>query len=216
MKYLISVLGIVLMLSGLAFGQYDGDAYGEPDTSYQSTADEIDGSNNTSSDTGTEYYSKNDFGDFRHANWGMTKDQVRAIETAPIDIFTQNFVDSAAVSAFYYKGEYAGFGVTIEYNFTNDTLTSASYMFDIPEGVYAADEFNKIKATMDNDYWPAEFDDNNWAEYDNDSYTLEFAIAAGNADRNVQWNTDRSDITLGVYTSAIIMIEMGYWDHRQQ
>jgi hypothetical protein len=211
LKYFICALSIILTFSSVAFCQDNASAADYPDTAPQSTID-----NAVAADTGTTYYSKLDINDFRRANWGMTKAQVRACETAPVDDFKQNFIDSAAVDAFYYKSEFAGYGVTIKYGFTNDTLTSALYTFELKPGVYAADQFNQIKAVMDKDYWVAEYDENNWDKFGNDSYTLEYGIAGGQADRNVQWNTDRSNITLGIYSIGVIMIELGYWDNRQQ
>jgi hypothetical protein len=218
LKYLISVLSIVLAFTGLAFCQDDGTTSDYSDTSYQSTTSNSPGNDDSIVDTSKVYYAKYDLGDFRDTDWGMTRAQVKEIETATIDsLFEANAEATGYTQALHYRGEYAGYPADINYYFVDDSLTSASYSFETEDVVDDLPvEFDKIKATIDSDYWPADFDDGDWDTYDAYPYGVLEALLSDESFRKCQWYAERTEITLEIYgDTGWFVLEQTYKDVRQ-
>jgi hypothetical protein len=217
LKYFIGVFIICIALSGLAFCQDNDDSTDYSDTSSQSNGDDNSNIDNNGIDTSRAYYSKYDTGDFRNARWGMTKAQVNQGETAYADDSRQQSAEQEGnYNSLFFRGEYAGIGTDIEYDFVTDSLVSASYVFSLDPDQNYADQFDKIKMIIEEDYWPADYDNGTWDTY-GDASDLKTAIISDNANRDVRWYTDTSDITLELNADrGWVIIKLGYTENERK
>lgn len=211
MKYFVCALLIIFSIWVNGYCQESGDSYDNSDTAYQTPDTSLD--NSAAPDTGKTYYSKYDAGDFRSTHWGMTKEEVRQAETATPDYTRQGAPDQAGYGGLYYTGQYGGYQADIEYTFANDSLVSAEYVFDAPDDEDYMNQFDNIKMDVDADYWPADYDDIDVASqsYKDDPSSWENDISNGDEEREADWYTSRSTITLDMWGDAgTIVMELIY------
>jgi hypothetical protein len=218
LKYFISVLSIIFAFSGPAYCQDDGSNRSDnSDTAYQAPDNSNENNSNTP-DTGFAHPSF-DYRDFRNANWGMTKDQVRAVETASPDDDKQKIADESSKEILCYTGTFAGLAVDIDYMFVGDSLSQGYYGFHAREksGDELLANFDQIKTVVDGGYWVADIDTMIWSDetYKDDSDNWGLAISEGDFEKYAQWHTDYSTISLELYKeSEAIWLDLIYQDAR--
>ncbi len=156
-----------------------------------------------------------DLGDFRHARWGMSKDQIKAIEGASPDPDLQKLTNGNGVDALCYKTDYSGYDVLFEYQFSNDSLNRGFYEFNIShsdDNLWLVD-FMQIKRILDARYLPADKEYTSWYDngYKNDPSQWGFAIKAGQMEKVAEWHTSQSHIILDLHGSGdAIFLELIY------
>jgi hypothetical protein len=198
LRNLIFAMFIILTFAVSSLSQDSYNGYGAPDSSYQSTDNALDDSDNSGS------HNSIDKGDFRNAYWGMTKDQVRQVETLPPATAAQRMADSSGDNVLCYKGgQIADFSTYFEYGFEGDTLIKAVYDFTVGHDNDNDwfDDFDKIKQVIDEAYWPADYDEITWIKdtYKDDQANWGYAIRIGDADKTAQWYGDRTSISLELF-----------------
>ena len=128
--------------------------------------------------------------DFRKTDWGMTKEQVKGLETNKL------FKETDVLIA--YDAEVAGYKCIIYYNFAYDKLISARYLVtekykDLNKYVI---EYNRIKDGLSDKYGKAIEDEVVWK---NDTYRSDFpnwglAISKDQMLFYSSWQTESTDI----------------------
>lgn len=132
--------------------------------------------------------------DFRNVNWGMSEEEVKANETA-------TWVMKIKEGVIAYKTKIAGFDAALYYEFVNDQLVNACYMFDIQhtnENDYI-DDYEKLKTLLTKKYGsPISNDDMIWKDtlYQNKQDEYGFAVSIGHLVYLTKWETEDTLIDL--------------------
>ncbi|MDO7976742.1 outer membrane protein assembly factor BamB family protein [Oceanotoga teriensis] len=136
--------------------------------------------------------------DFRNVNWGMSKEEVKEIETSD---FIINLDDGTLV----YKGTVAGEKVFIYYEFYNNALIQGKYAFLIDhsnENDYI-DDYNRLKGLLNKKYGKAHEDEQIWKDnlYKDDYENWGFAISTGDMYYYSKWLTEdiKTDIEMQLW-----------------
>lgn len=127
--------------------------------------------------------------DFRETTWGMSKEQVKAIEGEPM-VEDENLL--------VYTGEAAGSPVDILYSFEDDELISGIYDFTdehINNNLYYEDYLSLVEAYSEK-YGKPISQTENWKNdlYKDDPGNWGMAVAMGNVTFLSKWETDTTDI----------------------
>jgi hypothetical protein len=148
--------------------------------------------------------------DFRRTSWGMTREQVKAVESSKLIKEDEH--------GLFYSSELSGFGeVLIGYIFAEGKLVRTSYISQVRHTNSNAfiEDFTKIKSILTEKYGRPESDDVVWLDnlYKDDPDNWGMAVSAGHLVYDTVWKTkttkileklkgDNFDVTLIVqYTS---------------
>jgi hypothetical protein len=148
--------------------------------------------------------------DFRKTSWGMTREQVKAVESSKLIKEDEH--------GLFYSSELSGFGeVLIGYIFAEGKLVRTSYISQVRHTNSNAfiEDFSKIKSILTEKYGRPESDDVVWLDnlYKDDPDNWGMAVSAGHLVYDTVWKTkttkileklkgDNFDVTLIVqYTS---------------
>ena len=148
--------------------------------------------------------------DFRKTAWGMTREQVKAVESSKLMKEDER--------GLFYSSELSGFGeVLIGYIFAEGKLVRTSYLSQVRHTNSNAfiEDFSKIKSILTEKYGKPESDDVVWLDnlYKDDPDNWGMAVSAGHLVYDTVWKTkttrileklkgDNFDVTLIVqYTS---------------
>lgn len=131
--------------------------------------------------------------DFRNVNWGMSREEVKSIETA------DDFLELED-GAYTYKATVASLDSYLIYDFVENKLASSAYMFLVEhsnENLYIED-FYDLKTLLIKKYGEPAFNIINW---DNDLYKdseqdYGFAVSIGHLEYFTRWETDKTTIKL--------------------
>ncbi len=131
-------------------------------------------------------------GDFRSAKWGMSKEQVKKLESLPSIGENKNLLG--------YKGKIANLDCQIAFQFINDTLYSAAYVITenhINNNDYISD-FKKLKELLTEKYGQPKLDKMIWkgSLYKGDESRYGMAVVTGNLVYVADWKTETTDIRL--------------------
>jgi hypothetical protein len=130
--------------------------------------------------------------DFRKANWGMSKKQVKATESGKVER------DDDEVLA--YSGTVSGMDALIAYIFIDSKLVRAKYVF-LPQHTNKNDyivDYKGIKETLTDKYGSPKSDDSYWRNdlYKTDYSEWGFAVSLGHLTYSAEWETESSEISL--------------------
>jgi len=135
--------------------------------------------------------------DFRKTNWGMSEDQVKASERGKIIDFNQN--------GFSYKDNIAGLDCIIIYQFVENKLYLAEYVFigeHINQNLWLED-YQNLREILVRKYGEPTKNSESWAndakrEQYNDQKNLGNAIGIGYLAYYVEWNTPETKIWISL------------------
>ncbi len=134
--------------------------------------------------------------DFRNVNWGMSKEEVKSIETA--DEFLE--LEDGTYS---YKATVASLDSYLFYEFVENKLASSGYMFLVEHSNKNRyiDDFHKLKTLLIKKYGEPAFNIIHW---DNDLYKdskqdYGLAVSIGHLEYLTRWETDKTTIRLDLY-----------------
>lgn len=150
--------------------------------------------------TGCQKTEKNPFamsGDFRNAAWGMTKDEVEAVETAELIVDKDDLV--------IYRdqvGRYAD--VDTGYSFVGNKLTKGTYMFseNHDEKSSPIEDFYQIKEELGAIYGKPTMEGSDWLnerKYNVPEDQLVAMVAKGDLVYFSRWSTDTTEVDFGLY-----------------
>ena len=145
--------------------------------------------------------------DFRKTNWGMSKEQVKAIEDKKPDFDEDTFVE--------YKVEISGNDFKCVYNFLQDKLYSSKYIFNgthTNKNDYIYD-YENLKEILIKKYGKPKADEVVWKNdlYKNDKQEWGMAISVGHLTYGAIWETPSTEIGLIlVGNNYRIMLVIGY------
>lgn len=133
---------------------------------------------------------------FRDTKWGMTKAQVKAIETTHIDEDKGNTL--------VYLDNVAGFETEIVYTFLDGKLSQGVYYFVMDNfkdyGKYI-ENYNRLKLLLEKKYKTPQSDNINWIGANNtnqDNTALPNALYNGLIGFDSYWQTDATEIHLSM------------------
>lgn len=131
--------------------------------------------------------------DFRKTTWGMTMEEVKAVETA-----TPYGDESDDVLMFL--GEISELECVIVYFFTNNLLTGGRYYFTEKhsnDNDYLSD-YETMKELLSKKYGKPSTDDEYWKDdlYKDDYSSWGFAVSYGHYVRYAGWESDKTDIEI--------------------
>ena len=130
--------------------------------------------------------------DFRKTNWGITSDQVKALEDAKL------VMDNGKMLS--YDGTVGGLPCQIAYLFVKDQLTTSHYFFKVEhaaDSLYVRD-YQTLKETVSGRYGPPRLDDATWKDttYRGNSEKVGVAIRSGYLKLAAEWETPTTQIWL--------------------
>lgn len=130
--------------------------------------------------------------DFRKVRWGMTREQVMAVETAP---FNQEYPDHLV-----YDEKVNGLKCCLIYVFKKNVLVEASYLVEerfVDDNRYL-EEYNSLKGLLAKKYGAPLADQVKWKDdhYKNNPYMWGFAVGDGDLVMSAMWETDRTKLSL--------------------
>jgi hypothetical protein len=129
--------------------------------------------------------------DFRKVSWGMTREQVKAVESSKL--FKED------ERGLFYTSELSGFGaVMIGYIFAQGKLVRASYVSEVRHTNSNAfiDDFKTIGSILSEKYGKPESDDVVWLDdlYKDDPDNWGMAVSAGHLVYEAVWRTKTTKI----------------------
>lgn len=129
-------------------------------------------------------------GDFREADWGMTKEQVEKLENSK--------KKSLSIDKILYLGELGNLEVMIGYHFINNKLVKGQYIFDnkhTDSNQYILD-YNKINDLLCSKYGDYASDRTVWNNdlFKNRPNDYGMALSVGHLVYMAVWYTDKSKI----------------------
>ena len=205
MKIIFCMLAIVLIFSSIAFAkQYATTDSGkrvilnaDGTWKYVKTADKVMSFDH----------------DFRKAQWGMSREQVKKTEESPV-VF-EGWSDNFDATILYYKEKVYRFDSFITYIFRNGKLVQASYSFEPnDEENYISDYESIIEALIEKYGEPIdvvmEWSDSTYIE---DEEKWETALRLGHLKRSGIWETQRTMIELQLFgKDNNIIMQIDYLD----
>lgn len=128
--------------------------------------------------------------DFRKANWGMTKEQVKKAETGKLEGEQDDHLT--------YSDHVAGKNVKITYTFRNHVLVRCSYMFKeehTNKNLFISD-YEEIKRILSDRYGPPSAEHVNWANhiYRDDPAKWGIAVSLGHLSYLSFWDTNTTKL----------------------
>lgn len=150
--------------------------------------------------TGCEQKAKNPFegrGDFRNASWGMTIDEAKALEATELLAETEE-----AILYQVQVGKYTD--VSMSYLFQRNQLNRGVYLFteEHKDASLYIEDFDQIKEALSEVYGKPKLDASNWVDEPSGTILEEqlgSMVVKGNLTYYAQWETDQTDIKLGMY-----------------
>ena len=158
--------------------------------------------------------------DFRKTNWGMSIEQVKAIEDKKPEWESDSYIGSNGTglitvqegkSLEYYPVEINGKNYTCQYVFLKNKLYRGRYC---SFGIGNIREYEILKGLLNKKYGKAKTDKEIYLNdlYKGDSYYLETAIKLGHLICVVTWETSTTNIELKLSTdNNRIMMTVFYW-----
>lgn len=130
--------------------------------------------------------------DFRNVNWGMSKSEVKQVETSKLA--------QEETNSLFYRTELAGFNAFVGYIFAGDKLTRGKYVLledHSNKNDYISD-YKKLKKLLTKKYGIPEKDESIWKNnlYKDDYEDWGTAISIGHLINYSMWKTNRTDVTL--------------------
>lgn len=131
--------------------------------------------------------------DFRNIKWGMTRDEVKASESATLKYDTTQYLR--------YECNVSGYSTNLIYLFNpQDKLVSSMYVLNIEHSNYNLylDDYKTLYKELTNKYGtPTKEQDNWWDDlYKNRPSEYGKAIAYGDYQKLTAWKTDTTNIVL--------------------
>lgn len=132
--------------------------------------------------------------DFRNVNWGMSQEKVKENETAELILPSEEML--------VYKNSINNKDYMLIYNFKDDTLYSAAYLFGksfYDDNLYI-DEYDYLQELLIGKYGEPLEDETYWFD---DTYKYEYndhglAISIGDMAKRTLWETDTTKIGLAL------------------
>ena len=158
--------------------------------------------------------------DFRKTNWGMSIEQVKAIEDKKPEWESDSYIGSNGTglitvqegkSLEYYPVEINGKNYTCQYVFLENKLYRGRYR---SFGIENIREYEIIKGLLNKKYGKAKTDREIWFNtlFKGDSFYLEDAIKSGHLIYVARWETSTTDIELKLSNdNSRIMMTVTYW-----
>ena len=133
--------------------------------------------------------------DFRKAKWGMTKEQVKALEDAKPAY-------EEASGLLYTNQTVAGLPATVIYNFNNDALAWGGYRIDTVhtnKNLYI-DDYNNLKEKLSSIYGDPYIDEVTWDNdlFKDDPANYGLSVSIGYTSYIASWKTSRTVIILAL------------------
>ena len=137
--------------------------------------------------------------DFRNTRWGMSKDQVKAVEVSELGQEINDLGGTIGIDALGYKTRLLNLDTLILYVFANDKLVRAQYRIvetHSNKNDYI-DDHSLVKQAIRGKYGDPDRDDNIWKNdlYKDDRQQFGFAVGYGHLVYVAQWKTDHTSIT---------------------
>ncbi|HCO48816.1 MAG TPA: hypothetical protein DIT55_05120 [Spirochaetaceae bacterium] len=130
--------------------------------------------------------------DFRSINWGMNRDQIKAIEKEKILLETEKYVA--------YETKVSGFPVWLVYNFINDKCVNSRYMIKVEHAndTLFVDDYKKLKSLLIKVYGNPIEDETIWKDdlYKDDETEYGMALSIGDLFYYTNWENDKTFISL--------------------
>ena len=130
--------------------------------------------------------------DFRSINWGMNRDQIKAIEKEKILTETEKYVA--------YETKVSGFPVWLVYNFIDDKCVNSRYMIKVEHAndTLFVDDYKKLKGLLIKVYGAPIEDEIIWKDdlYKDDETEYGMAISIGDLFYYSTWENDKTFISL--------------------
>ncbi len=145
----------------------------------------------TSTDEATSKIEVPDNPSFRNTVWGMTKDEVKQLETLET-IFSED-----EHSIFYYPTEIVNMDAIPCYAFDDEgKLYRGVYLFDVEhsnENLYI-DDFDNVVEALTSKYGAPDSNKKNWKDdlYEDDPDDWGFAVSIGDLSFEASWKTDNT------------------------
>lgn len=138
------------------------------------------------------------FNGFRNSEWGSSVESVKATESA-------NFISEkskGSTQRVNFTGEVGGSPVTISYDFTNNKLVSATYIFDEEHSskLLFVEDFAKVTVLLKEKYDDPITEDTIWlnALYKDDVSDWGMAVSVGHLKFVWVWETNTTEIRHGL------------------
>ena len=137
--------------------------------------------------------------DFRSVRWGMTEEEVKALEGS--DVAVSGKVDGKNAWYIGYTTTLMGNNVILAYYFGPDGLYEADYIWQEDhsnENLYISD-YNEVKKELTKKYGSPQFDDEMWDTSSHKSYYSERkgdALSYGYLSYITAYSTDRTEILM--------------------
>ena len=130
------------------------------------------------------------FKDFRSAEWGMTQEEVKAVED--LDLQPGHSAETLA-----YRTEIANLSAVVAYQFIDDRLVSAGYVFDgthVNKNMYI-DDMNALKSLLIEKYGDPR-GGTTWSNrlYKSDPTEYGQAVSIGHLQYFYQWSTPDTEV----------------------
>lgn len=135
--------------------------------------------------------------DFRKASWGMSKTQVKAIETLAIVEEDPEFI--------FYETTLAGHDVYLGYFFINEKLTRARYVINeiyMNKQEYIED-YKYLNAMLVKKYGEPSIEEEIWRENSTWKDDKAFALSVGDLEMFTSYSTPKSTITMILYSEDL-------------
>ncbi len=140
-------------------------------------------------------------GDFRKAEWGMTKEQVKAVEQADRSSRAVGITEDWK-GWLLFRTSIRGLETSIWYEFENEKLVSGSYSFTSVAPERCSEFFDELVETVGKKYGKPKVN-NIWKPDPKLSKTRANrtkAVLAGDLRRIAEWSTERTAIKLELYS----------------
>lgn len=128
--------------------------------------------------------------DFRGFKWGVSAKEVRSNEKETLIKGEKDFL--------FYKGMLGGLNVNFLYNFVDDRLVNATYLFNMKHSNPNdfIDDYDKIKSLLTKKYGPPIIDNIDWRDdlYRQEPSKWGLAVSAGHLAYKAVWELDNTTI----------------------
>ena len=132
--------------------------------------------------------------DFRHASWGMSKDEVMRGESSPP--LQEND------TTLFYRTQLAGMAAVVVYQFEGDALYRTAYLIGAGYSAYEPSiaDYRRVEAYLEQKYGAGNGEQTIWARADAQGNYVpsdyDRAVTAGHLILNARWNTSSATVGL--------------------
>lgn len=130
---------------------------------------------------------------FRNTFWGMSKEEVKKGETASI-------IDENEKSILYGEVEVANKTAELLYNFTDDKLSDAIYIFDIEHTNYNLyiEDYNLLLSKLSKKYGEPDYNEEIWSNdlFKDDESDWGLAVSVGDLSYQALWKNNDTVVVL--------------------